>query len=218
MLRFFLSLTFFGLFSACQSYEILQKPILYDQTRVDLSLEYLAQQHQLVREQPVINPVMIVIHWTTLGDLESAYRVFYEPVKPQFRNDDPFLPQELNVSSHYLVDRDGSIYQLMPDSLLANHVVGLNYCSIGIKNVGNHDQPLTEMQLEANSFLVKSLAKKYHIEYLIGNYEYPLFSSHSLWKNYNGQPVEHKQDPGEEFMNKLRDELRKLDLKGAPNY
>ena len=217
MIRNSLLMAFLGLLSACQSTEILQKPIAFDETRRSLTLKYLEEQYGLIQDEPLIEPKMIVVHWTSLGDLESAFKVYQDEVQPRFRNDDPHLPDELNVSAHYLVDQDGSIYQLLPDSIMALHVTGLNYCAIGIKNVGNdQDRPLTDAQLQANVFLVETLSQKYTIEYLIGNSEYPRFQDHALWKNFSGQPVEQKYDPGEAFMTKLRVEVQKLGLSGPP--
>ena len=214
----FLLLVFFGLINACQSIEILQKHLTFDETRRNLTLQYLANEYGLEQQEPLIDPQMIVIHWTSLGDLESAFKVFQDPIKPRFRNDDPHLPDELNVSTHYLVDQDGTIYQLMPDSIMALHVIGLNYCAIGIKNVGNNqDKPLTEAQVEANAFLVETLHQKYPIKYLIANSEYPLFQDHLLWKNYTDRPVEQREDPGVGFMIRLRQSVEKLKLKGPPN-
>lgn len=218
MKRISLVLTLAGLLSACQpSLEILQKPISFNDTRHQLTLDYLEKEYGLIQDEPLIDPQMIIIHWTSLGDLESAFKVFQNPVKPRFRNDDPLLPEELNVSAHYLVDQDGTIYQMLPDSMMALHVTGLNYCAIGIKNVGNNlDKPLTGAQLQANIQLVELLCKKYSVRYLIGNYEYPRFQGHPLWKNFTGQPVEQKEDPGADFMERMREALEKLKLSGAP--
>src|SRR5580693_7225904 len=44
---------------------------------------------------------------------------------------------ELNVSAHFLVDRDGTIYRLMPETWMARHCIGLNRVAIGIENVGD---------------------------------------------------------------------------------
>ena len=57
----------------------------------------------------------------------------------------------VNVSAHYLVARNGTIYRLMPDNWMARHCIGLNYDSIGIENVGGGKHgKLTRKQLEAN--------------------------------------------------------------------
>ena len=65
----------------------------------------------------------------------------------------------LNVSSQFIIDRDGSIYQLMPPNQFARHTIGLNYCAIGVENIGGSKQPLTEAQVEANAKLIRYLTK-----------------------------------------------------------
>ncbi|MDA4805622.1 N-acetylmuramoyl-L-alanine amidase, partial [Enterobacter hormaechei] len=69
------------------------------------------------------------------------------------------------VSAHYLVDRDGTVYQLLPDTFFARHIIGLNYMAIGVENVGGPDAPLTEAQGKANAALVKYLCSRHKIEY-----------------------------------------------------
>ena len=39
----------------------------------------------------------------------------------------------LNVGAQFLVGRDGAIWQLMPETALARHAIGLNWCAIGIE-------------------------------------------------------------------------------------
>lgn len=99
---------------------------------------------------------MIILHWTCLPTLELALRVFNPEMLPANSPRRQEIPDDLNVSSHYLVDRDGSIYQLMPENWMARHVIGLNHYAIGIENVGGIDgkDDLTEKQVEANAFLV----------------------------------------------------------------
>ena len=41
--------------------------------------------------------------------------------------------------AHYVIDRDGTIYQLVPRSIMCRHTVGLNYTAIGIEHVGFSD-------------------------------------------------------------------------------
>ena len=38
-----------------------------------------------------------------------------------------------------MIDRDGTIYQLVPRSIMCRHTVGLNYTSFGIEHVGKSD-------------------------------------------------------------------------------
>lgn len=203
-------------FVACaQAPAIIEKPIIFDATRTQLSIDYLKRRHNLIQKEPTINPVMIVLHWTASKTLMGTYNAFNRSILPLDRKAIAGA-SSLNVSSHYLVDRDGTIYQLLPDTTFARHVIGLNYCAIGIENVGSNNFPLTRAQLSANEKLIRYLCRKYPIQYLIGHYEHTLFKNTSLWRETNPYYHSDKTDPGKIFMKNIREELQDLDLKGAP--
>jgi N-acetyl-anhydromuramyl-L-alanine amidase AmpD len=148
--------------------------------------------------------------------LEEAFEAFDKPTLPNSRPD-IVNAGSLNVSSQFMVDRDGTIYSLMPETNMARHVIGLNHCAIGVENVGGTDAlPLTRAQLKANIWLVEYLYEKYPIEYLIGHYEYTNFVDHPLWlekdKNYRTL----KTDPGKDFMEKVRNATKNLNFKPVP--
>jgi beta-N-acetylhexosaminidase len=123
----------------------------------------------------------------------------------------------LNVSAHFLVARDGTIYQLMPDNWMARHVIGLNYSTIGIENVGgkhNKEEDLTPAQVQANIDLVNYLKQKYpSIEYLIGHHEYRAMETTPLWLEKDAGYRTQKADPGESFMQEVRKGVKNLGLK-----
>jgi N-acetyl-anhydromuramyl-L-alanine amidase AmpD len=106
---------------------------------------------------------------------------------------------------------------LLPETTFARHTIGLNYCAIGVENVGGPDNPLTEKQILANAALVKYLCSKFKIEYLIGHSEYLKFKSSSIWKELDKSYITQKGDPGDGFMKKVRAQLTELDLRDAPN-
>ena len=195
--------------------KIIDRPIIYDSTRNSLSLQYLKERHGLEQTEPILTPKMIVSHWTAIPTLEGSFNAFNPVMLPSFRKELKGV-SPLNVSIHFLVDRDGTIYRLMPENLMARHVIGLNWCALGIENVGDGNKfPLTEAQLKANIWLVKYLKKNYaSIEYLIGHHEYTSFQNTPLWKESNPNYRTRKDDPGIDFMTKLRKGVKKLDLKG----
>ncbi len=202
--------------SGCAGIKIVDNPITYDETRRQLSLEYLQQRHGLQAAEPTIEPRMIVVHWTGSGTFDELFRTFDPPRlagRPEITGASP-----LNVSSQFGIDRDGTIYSFMPDNYFARHVIGLNYTAIGIENVGDGEQyPLTEAQLKANEKLIRYLVSKYpDIEYVIGHYEYNRFRNHPLWKETSDTYRTEKTDPGIDFMNKLRRRISDLNLKRVP--
>lgn len=201
---------------ACSSQKrIIDKPILFDEERKALTLEYLSNRYGLEQEEPSIEPKMIVLHWTVIPTFDKSFATF----KPSILPGRPDLQSAgaLNVSSQFMVDRDGTIYQLLPDTTMARHVIGLNHCAIGVENIGGTDDlPLTKEQLQSNIWLVKYLKEKYDIEYLIGHYEYTLFEGHELWLEKDDGYRTEKDDPGSDFMMKVRLATEKLNFKPLP--
>jgi len=204
-------------FTKAQSNElkIISKPIDYSRERINLSLDYLKSHYNMVQNSPTISPKIIVLHYTAGGTVETNYKYFNRTHLESARNT---LKKQstLNVSSQFIVDRDGTVYQLMEPNLFARHTIGLNYCAIGIENIGSKSQPLTEKQVLANAQLVRYLTKKYKIEYLIGHSEYSAFRGSKLWKETDPNYFTVKEDPGKDFMKKVRLLVTDLDLKDKP--
>ena len=219
MKHFFYFALMVGWLSACtgtKAPEIVDKPIIFDEERTRLSQEYMREHYGLEKPAPVIDPCMIVVHWTAIPTFEGSYRAFYESRLPSSRTGIQDA-SALNVSVPYLIDQDGTIYQLMPDTLFARHVIGLNHCAIGIENVGDGgEHPLTEAQFEANKALVRYLAEKYDIDYVIGHHEYQRFRDHPLWLEKDPNYLTQKSDPGDDFMERLRNDLSGLNLQALP--
>jgi N-acetyl-anhydromuramyl-L-alanine amidase AmpD len=65
-----------------------------------------------------------------------------------------------------VIDRDGTIYQLVPVSVMCRHTVGLNWAAIGIEHVGFSDaQVLTDHRQIASSLrLVRWLRCRFGIQ------------------------------------------------------
>jgi len=204
-------------FSSAQKseFKVIDKPINYSAERIQLSLEYLKEHHGLTQKMPTIVPKMIVLHYTAGGTVESNHQYFNKTHLESARNT---LKKQstLNVSSQYIVDRDGTIYQLMEPNMFARHTIGLNYCAIGIENIGSKKQPLTEKQVAANAHLIRYLTQKYKIEYLIGHSEYGVFRNSKLWKESDLKYFTGKEDPGKDFMSKVRIQVADLKLKDKP--
>lgn len=197
------------------TFRIHEKPITWNAEREQLSLHYLKNRHGLDQNSATISPQMVVVHWTAIDNIEVTYDVFNPPTlggRADLTN-----ASNLNVSSQFLIDRDGTIFRLLPDTTFARHVIGLNYLAIGIENVGGADDPLTKAQLKANEMLIRYLKKKYPIEYVIGHHEYQKFQNTDLWKETDPDYRTVKTDPGDQFMAKLRKNLADLKLQPLPN-
>ena len=195
---------------------IIDRPIVFNEERKELSLEYMKERYGLEQEEPTIEPKMVVLHWTAIPTLERSFEAFKNPVLPGARTAISGAGS-LNVSTQFLVDRDGQIYRLMPETLMGRHVIGLNHTAIGVENVGGtKETPLTEEQLEANIWLVRYLKSKYNIEYVIGHHEYTNFEGHDLWLEKDAGYRTQKSDPGDDFMEKVRTATQDLQFKAIP--
>ena len=204
--------------AACRSPRpaVVEQPIPFGPERQQLTRDYLKDRYGLPGEDATITPRMIVLHWTAIPTLEGSLRAFTPERLPSARGDLQGAGA-LNVSAHYLIDREGTIYQLLPDTIMARHTIRPNHCALGMEKVGGTaETPLTRHQFQSNARLVRALAAKYPIEYLIGHQEYTAFEGHPLWLEKDSAYRTKKSDPGEEFMRKIRHKLRDLPLKPIP--
>lgn len=82
-----------------------------------------------------------------------------------------FTRKKEGVSSHYLVGRDGKVFQLVNDYLRANHAgvskwgneTDLNSASIGIELDNTGSEPFTDAQIDALIAVLTDLKKRYNI-------------------------------------------------------
>jgi len=191
---------------------ITEKFVVINEARDSLSLEYIKEHYGIEAKKPVIEPKIIVIHWTAVDNFEGSYNTFISPYLTKNRKDIS-RGGSVNVCAHFLVDLDGKIFQLLPLPYFARHVIGLNYYAIGIENVGGFKKELTEQQLESNEKLVRYLIEKYpDIKYVIGHNEYRLFENTPFFLEKDPDYRNTKIDPGEKFIKALRKKL--VDLYG----
>jgi hypothetical protein len=196
--------------------QIVDRPVPFPAERVELTREYIRQHYGLDVPDITIVPKIIVLHWTAVATFQGSYNAF---VHTTLGGDRPTLARagNVNVSIQFLVDRDGTIYRLMPETWMARHVIGINYNSIGVENVGGAGGAanLTPAQVQANIALVRYLAHKYPtIRYLIGHYEYRDFEGHPLWLERDSTYRTPKIDPGPAFMAAVRAGVTDLRLEG----
>ncbi|BAF72198.1 N-acetylmuramoyl-L-alanine amidase [Sulfurovum sp. NBC37-1] len=198
---------------------IVDKPIDFGKQRVNMTKAYIRQHYGLKVKNITITPRIIVLHWTAEMDLKKSFNRL-KPQRLLTDRKDIAKASALNVSAQFLVDRDGTIYRLMPENWMARHVIGLNYSSIGIENIGgkgNKAEDLTPAQLRSNIALVRYLKAKYPtIKYLIGHYEYRQMEHTPLWLEKDKGYRTVKNDPGRKFMSAVRKNVKDLHLKMPP--
>jgi beta-N-acetylhexosaminidase len=186
--------------------EIKQLPIEFGDKRVELTKEYIKAHYNLDVKDIKIIPRIIVVHHTAIDDFKDSLSRFTSQTLPTDRPD-IVGAGAINVSTHFMVESDGTVNQLMPLDFMGRHVIGLNYNSIGIENVGgaNSKDNLTDAQLKSNIELMEELKKRFEtIEYVIGHYEYRCFEGHDLWLELDDDYRTFKDDPAPRFMKDLR--------------
>lgn len=195
---------------------ILDRPVQQGPRRDALVQDYLRTHcPRHLDSKGRITPRVVVIHWTGGRSLEGAWRYFNrleaEPGRAEL-----YRQGRLNVGTHFLVGADGIVLQLLPENVLARHVIGLNTTAIGIDMVGRSARDLTDAQLDSVAWLVRQLATRYPIRQVVGHHETHLLEGSDAWCEVVPGYRSRKPDPGPEFMRRLRARLADLDLDPLP--
>jgi N-acetyl-anhydromuramyl-L-alanine amidase AmpD len=195
---------------------IVDRPLPFDAERIALTRAYLRDHAGLDQPDITITPHVIVLHWTDSATADSAWATFAPTRLPASRAELGGGVQ-VNVSSQFLVDRDGTIYRLMPENWMARHTIGLNHVAIGVENVGGGAAgDLTPAQVDADAALVRDLAARFPITHLIGHLEYRAFEGHPYFREADPKYRTGKTDPGVAFMAAVRVKVADLGLQGPP--
>lgn len=195
--------------------KIVDWPITWPAHRDALMLEYRRTHSDPAAQDLTIVPRVIVLHYTAGGSAKATKNYFdnltIEPSRTQL-----YAAGSVNVSAHFLVDRDGTMYRLMPETTMARHCIGLNHDAIGIENVGDEAKiKLTDAQVAANIALVRYLKARYPtITHLLGHFEVMRFTKDPMFVELDPTFRNDKPDPGPRFMALVRAGLRDLKLHG----
>lgn len=193
---------------------IVDARMTWSAAREALTLEYRRAHSDANATDLTITPQVIVVHYTG-GDSAKGTRSYFDNAEIEASRPELRRAGKVNVSSHYVVDRDGTIYRLQPDTRFARHCIGLNHLAIGIENVGDGKKwPLTAAQVTANVALVRELAATHAISHLLGHHEVMGFRDHAYYVERDPAYRNSKPDPGAAFMAKVRAELADLRLAG----
>ena len=193
---------------------IVDAPMKWSAERERLTLEYRRAHSDPDAKDLTIAPRVIVLHYTA-GGSAKATRAYFDNVRIEASRPELARAGAVNVSSHFLVDRDGTIYQLQPETRFARHCIGLNHIAIGVENVGDADKfPLTDAQVDADAALVRYLAARYPITHLLGHSEVMKFRDHPYYVERDRNYKNDKPDPGAAFMARVRTKVADLKLAG----
>jgi len=108
--------------------QIIDKPIDFGSERIAMTKEYIKSHYGKTVKDITITPKIILLHWTAEMSFDKSFKRL-QPQRLLTDRKDIAKASLLNVSSHFMVARDGTIYRLMPENWMARHVIGLNYSS-----------------------------------------------------------------------------------------
>ena len=117
-----------------------------------------AREHYALDTSRLIDPQVVVEHFTV--------STTFPPVFETFAANTPDLGELPGTCAHFVVDTDGTIYQLVSLERMCRHAVGLNYTAIGIEMVGESDRDVLRnpRQRSAMEELTLWLMATFHIE------------------------------------------------------
>lgn len=137
---------------------IVQSPIPFPAKRKREMAAY-AQRHYGTRSFRLDGPKVIVEHYTANTSYSATWNTFAADVP------DVELHELPGTCSHFVIDTDGTIHQLVPLTFMCRHTVGLNDTAIGIEHVGMSDGSVmgNQRQLQASLRLTRWLQARYAI-------------------------------------------------------
>lgn len=141
---------------------LVQAPIAYSDTRKAEMAAYSLRHSGSASWQ--LSPSVVVLHFTAGSSYASARNTFAA---------DALNMGELpGTCAHFVVDQDGTVYQLVPTTVRCRHAIGLNDSAIGIEmvQVGGSSSSWADQQIlgrpaqvDAALALVRSLQAQYAI-------------------------------------------------------
>jgi beta-N-acetylhexosaminidase len=137
---------------------VVWKPIPFDAARRSETAAY-SLRHYGTAAWRLTKPRVIVEHYTANDSFSATWNTFAAD------SPDPELGERPGTCAHFVVDRDGTIYQLVSTTVRCRHTVGLNWTAIGIEHVGTSDASILDdpRQLRASLALTLWLMSRYHI-------------------------------------------------------
>jgi beta-N-acetylhexosaminidase len=116
-----------------------------------------------------LHPKVIVEHYTASNSFSAAWNTFAA------NQPDPELGELPGTCAHFIVGRNGTIYQLVHLNVMCRHTVGLNYVALGIEHVGTSDREILRdrRQIRSSLELTAWLVGRFHIRIrnVIGHHE-----------------------------------------------
>ena len=125
---------------------IVWRPIPFSPARLRETAAY-SLEHYGQAAWRLTGPRVIVEHYTANTSFSATWNAFAAD------SPDPELNELPGDCAHFVVDTDGTIYQLVKLGVRCRHTVGLNWTAIGIEHVGTSDAGVLENPRQLNASL-----------------------------------------------------------------
>jgi N-acetyl-anhydromuramyl-L-alanine amidase AmpD len=117
--------------SYCGHPLVIDTPMRWSDERAQLTLEYRRTHSDPEAVDLAIEPRVVVLHYTG-GGSAAATRAYFDAFRIEAARGQLARAGAVNVSAHFVVDRDGTVFRLQPETRFARHCIGLNHVAIGI--------------------------------------------------------------------------------------
>jgi N-acetylmuramoyl-L-alanine amidase-like protein len=181
---------------------IVWKPIPFGERRKRQMGAY-SKRHYGRRGWRLEAPAVIVEHYTDGTSFSSAWN--------HFAANGLHLGEKPGVCAHFIIDTDGTIYQVARLGVRCRHVIGLNHTSIGIEHVGTSDAQVLGNRRQMRRSLRLTLWLMVRFDINIGNvigHAESLHSPHHLELYRDWRCLTHADFPHpamREFRHRVRD-------------
>jgi len=117
-----------------------------------------SRRHYGVWRWRLRHPKVIVEHYTGGTSFSAPWNTF--------ASDSVHLGELPGTCAHFIIDTDGTVYQLVSLHTRCRHTMGLNYTAIGIEHVGTSDGAVlgNARQIRASYRLTLWLMAAFHIQ------------------------------------------------------
>lgn len=179
--------------------------------------EYKAYFWRHYRERSItFKPSLICMHYTVVPSAASVYDMFCRGTNMCAGDEGTVFG---HVSVHLMIDKDGTVYQLLPFDRRCTGAYGVNHKAISIEMVATSEGDLLSRPVQLyNSFcVVRNLMRKYnipltgiiaHSDVSDGKDVVPDYTDYADSKYPDRYPSSSKRtDPGPTYMAILRDYL-----------
>jgi len=120
-----------------------------------------SKRHYGARTYELTNPKVVVEHYTAGTSFDSAWN--------HFAANGTHLGEKPGVCAQFIIDTDGTVYQLVNLAIRCRHAIGMNWTAIGIEHVGTNARGILDNRrmMRASLRLTAWLMLRYGID--VGN-------------------------------------------------